>query len=101
MSDLTEFLEAADDTTMEWNGIVRVPDANPDHAQTAVFVCVDRDFENRGPALFAMASAGTGLEDVSISIHAFLDGQRVAPTLLQLGDELIVTVKNPDAPPSE
>ena len=94
MSDLTEFLEAADDTTMEWNGIVRVPDADPDHAQTALFVCLDRDFENRGPALFAMASAGTDLGHIAISIHAFVDGQRVEPDVLTLGDELIITIKN-------
>lgn len=93
-SECTEFIEAADEQTANWTGLLRIEHEDPEHAQHVQFVCVDEDFENRGPVLFAVASAGTDLGHVAISLHAFVDGKRVTPDVLELGGELIVTIKN-------
>lgn len=94
MNDLIKFIEAADETTLEWNGLLRVHDDDPEDGQRALFVCVDEDFERKGPVLFAIASGGNDLSHVAMSIHAFVDGKRITPTVSQLGDELIVTIQN-------
>lgn len=94
MSDLTEFVEAADETSAQWIGLIRQPHDNPQDAQVGVLVGTDEDFEHRGITLIALGSGGNDLSHVAISVHAFVDGDRVEPNVMMIGDEIIVTVQN-------
>jgi hypothetical protein len=94
MSEASDFTEAADVHTAKWTGLIRHHVENPAHAQHVQFVATDEDFEHSGLTLFAVASAGTDLGHVAISIHAFVDGARVEPDVMTIGDELVITIKN-------
>jgi hypothetical protein len=92
MTDITEFLDAADETTVNWIGLAREADDAPGHAQVAALAATHRDFEREGLVMVAVASASGDQSSVNISIHAFEDGVRVAPEFVMLGDELIITL---------
>lgn len=94
MTDCTSFIEAADQHTGQWSGLIRVPADEPGHVQQIQFVANSEQFETQGAVIFAVASGANDLSHVAMSIHAFVDGQRVAPVVSQLGDELIITVEN-------
>jgi hypothetical protein len=94
MNELAEFIDAADETSAQWIGLIRTEHENPTDAQVGVMVGVDEDWENRGPVLIAVASGGNDRGHVAVSIHAFVDGVRVEPNVLVLGDEFIVTLQN-------
>jgi len=93
-SELTEFLDTADETAAQWLGLVRSQHDEPVDAQVGLIVSTDEDFESLGMTLVAMASAGNDLGHVAVSIHAFVDGVRVSPAVMTLGDETIITIQN-------
>lgn len=94
ISELTEFVDAADETTGSWTALVRTPHEEPGEAKIGVIVGTDHDFENRGVTLVALASGAHDLDHVTVSVHAFLDGRRVEPNVIVIGDEVVITAKN-------
>jgi hypothetical protein len=94
MSEASDFTESADEQTIQWTGLIRRPVDNPGHGQNIQFVATSEDFEHEGLTLFSVASAGGDLGHVALSIHAFVDGVRVAPDVMTVGDELFITIKN-------
>lgn len=94
MNELTDFLEVADETTTEWIGLLRVETEMPEDGQIGALVGIGRDWEHKGAVLVAMASGANDMSHVAISVHAFVDGKRVEPTVATLGDEVLVTLQN-------
>lgn len=94
MTEMTEFVDLADETTATWTALIRTEHTAPQEAKIGMIAASHEDFEERGATLVAMASAAHDLDHVTISVHAFLNGTRVEPTVVMLGDEIIITVKN-------
>jgi hypothetical protein len=93
-TELTDFVDLADETTATWTALIRTKHVDPQEAKIGLIAATDEDFENRGATLVAMASAAHDLDHVTISVHAFRDGSRVEPDVMILGDEIIITIKN-------
>lgn len=91
-SELTEFMEAADEMTAQWLGTVRIDHPDAVHSQNALFVTNNEDFERQGIVLVAFASGDTRLDSVAVSVHAFRDGQRITPHVLDVAGEVIITI---------
>ena len=94
MTDLSNFVDLADETTAQWTALTRTRDPNPQEAKIGLLVTTDEDFERRGVTLVALGSAAHDLDHVTVSVHAFVDGVRVTPNVMVLGDEIIISARN-------
>ena len=90
MTDLDELLEQADETCVNAIMLTRSIVDDPGDAQVAVLVTGDESFE--GPTIVALGTVGTDQNHVAVSLSGFISGQSTKLSVMELGDEIIVTV---------
>lgn len=86
MSDIDDFLEALERDSLSSVGMTRVEHENPGEGTVSCFVT------DGHVTLFAVATADHNCDGVMLTIHAFRDGERAAPTVMSLGDEVIISL---------
>lgn len=95
MTDLDEFLDVVDETCINSIGLSRVVDDNPEDAQIAMLLTTEESLD--GATVVVTGSVGNRQDHVTVAIRAFQNGAAADVEVLTLGNEVIVTMKNPIA----
>jgi hypothetical protein len=66
---------------------------DPDEATTiAMLVGTNDTYGQDGAGLIAVGAVDLGRDSLTVTLHGFRDGVRVPPSVMVLGDEIIVTL---------